>query len=268
LHDDTAQATAAAAALSKDLEAQWAKRIAVMQALGRYASALASLVDAGGKGSENILAFADALKGLAGAAGVVAPQGAAVEAALQLAERAYQEIARGLAANQLYQIVEKADPAITGLAAIISEDLSNLRSVALEKRRTALTQLARNDLVAQLSSFRVARAQAAQKALDPQHPDSAALDQLKRLNDAYAMIGQDPEYVQLENNRADVERLFHAQTELLDQAAATLLAWGAAHHELVLGLREKHAPSLDELSRFTTDLYSIYINYRKARSQP
>jgi hypothetical protein len=266
IHDGTAASQDAARALAAELTGEWASRLKVLEAMDRYAASLSALVESGRSGQENASNFINSLQGLAAAVEVAVPPSAALSAALEIAQRAYGRIAEHLAAGQIHEAVERADPAVSALAGLISQDLIALRSIAAEKRRTALTQLrARSPFIPQLNSLKRARAAALEKVLsDDATPASS--ERLRQLNEAHAAITTDADYIAFAAQEAQIERVFQARADLLEQAAATLDAWAAAHHELALGLRQKRAPSLNELSRLAADLHQIYADYRKSRS--
>ena len=266
IHDGTPPSQQAAAALSAELKKEWSSRLKMLEAMDRYAASLTALVESGEAGQENAGNFIDSIKGLAAAVEVAVPPSAALTAALQLAERAYGRIAAHLAARQIHEAVEKADPAVAALAALIAEDLFALRSIAVERRRTALTQMrARSPLVPQFNSMKRARERALSDLIAATQPAAAAGERLRQLDAAHAAMVADPEYITLIAHEAETDRLFRAQADLLDQAAATVAAWAATHHDLALALRQKRTPSLHELTRMAADLYDIYKDYRRAR---
>ncbi len=268
LHTDTPASKAAAQALSEDLKQQWDKRLRVMAAMNTYAASLQRLVDAGKAGQQNAAAFTGALRELVTATQMLDPAAPAIDLALNLSSRVYGEIAADIAAGRIARALAQADPIVAGTSAIIASDLLNLRSIALEKRRTALSSLQTAQILGEFRSLNHLRDAAATAAFSSDTPTPAALDQLQKIQQMIITLSNDPAYLQYLASRDQINQLFKSQTDLLDQASLTVAAWARSHHELLLGIEQKKAPSLQQLSTFASDLYDIYKKYREARSTP
>ena len=255
---------------SGSLQQAWSSRIKVLDAMDNYADSLSALVNAGKSGQENAAKFADSLKNLVDAANGVPYAAAAtpaVKAVLDGAAVVYGKIAVQIAAGKIQEAVEAADPIVSAVAELFAADLINLRSIARQSRLTAVTQLnSENDSLATMNGLTNARTVVARKAFG-NPPDGASIDLLKKINDAGAALSTDPKYVAYLAQLKDINQVYARQNDLLDQASLTLGAWASGHHKIVVGLRDKTAPSLKELAEFSSDLYTIYQDYRTARSK-
>jgi hypothetical protein len=266
LHGDSADSQKTAATLAADLKGQWDRRNRALAALNRYAVSLAGLVDAGKTGQANATTFVDALRALVDTAGVAAPQdAAAVDAVLKGAEVVYGHVARSIAAGEIRRAVEQADPIVAAVADLIAQDLQSLRGIAVASGRTVLTNLKTDsDIGPTFQTYRRKREELTKRALGIDHPEEAA-DQLTKLTATMAALRNDPDYRDYAARVDAASRATAAQVDLLDQAALTTRAWAAAHHDLVLALRQRRPASVAELTQFTNDLYQIYRDYRAAR---
>jgi hypothetical protein len=247
-------------------EEAWASLDKPLAALSRYAASLNALIDAGKGGEENAAAFVSSLQNLVDATGVAMPE-AATKPVLRGMELIYGEVARQIAAGEIARGLEKADPAVAACADLISQDLANLRFIAIRKHTAVAMQLrAESRIAAMLKSLAAARASAATRAFVGQR-DATALDELQKLNEVAGALNTDPEYTEFRDTLRAIDIAFAAQTDLLDQGLLTLRAWGEAHHNMVLALRHDSLPSAQDLSQFTSDLYELYKEYRAGRTK-
>lgn len=113
------------------LKTDWEARNASMIAMLRYAQSLSEIVAAGNEGSASAGKVADAVRGLAEAAGIAIPGSpAAAAVATDAVKFLYGQIATIRAADQLAGALDEAQPAVEKIAHLMRRDLEDLEVIA------------------------------------------------------------------------------------------------------------------------------------------
>jgi hypothetical protein len=255
--------------LAKDLRQNWDKRNQVMAALDDYAAALTGVVQAGNSGADTAQAVGKAVGELANSLNVAFPGGGtAASSVTQLASDLFAIAAREWAAHVLAERLKELDPVIQSVAAVLAIDLGNLESITWAARMNALTQLASsNSDLARINDLKRRRLQASSDLLHTQSLDER-LKLLQEIEQALEMATKTPGYADYLKGIADVERAADEQRAILEQAVLLIHAWAGAHHQMLLAVEQKRAPSLQELVQVANDLQEVYKQIHTKGARP
>jgi hypothetical protein len=235
--------------------------------MDNYATTLAGVVEAGRAGAESARALGEAVGNLATSLNIALPgAGTAASSVTQLASDLYAIAAREWAAHVVEKRLEELDPKVQEVARILAADLGNLKNIAWASRTQALTNLSQDsEHLRRVNDLKARRAREAHEVLNaplvatpPQLNLGERLKLLRDIDQTLELETKTPGYMDYLSRRAELETAFADQSAVLDQAVLLLHAWAGAHHQILLAVREKRPPSLQELTQVAADLQEVY----------
>jgi hypothetical protein len=236
----------------------WAARNNAMVALLRYAQSIDAIVAAGNAGAESAGKVADAVQGLASAAGVAVPgSAAAVGVAVDTAKFIYAQIAVVRAAGDLAQSLDEAQPAVERIAELMRKDLTDLDELV-----QAASQLSEIAIVAQnndLSAYRKKLADELKKDRDLSKKE--AREELAEFSKL--MSDADARYGVYQAQLSEVENRLRAARQLINSTGAALDAWAAAHAQLAVAAWKKTTVSTKALTDAAVELRDLVKRIRE-----
>jgi hypothetical protein len=207
---------------------EWAIRIRATDALVSYSQALESIAASGAQGAQSARSVADAVTGLASAAGVALPPAATVGTVTDAATFVYGQIAAVRASAALGEALRNAIPAVDRIATTMGLDLNSAQDIFNAANVQAKTRLVMkyNTESAYLMSLRDERLALYRKPART-GADEERLLQLDRLEES-TRSWREPMEAQ---ERALAARR-RAGDQLFVSARAALAAWALAHRDL------------------------------------
>lgn len=241
------------------LAKEWTARVALGDALVRYAESLQAITKAGGEGREAVQSLADSATTLASAAGIALPGAPVVGVAIDAARFIYAQIALARAARSLEEALALAAPAVDETAAVIA---NNLRSVdeILVLASTDLRRAARTRLQDKLG-FR----EHWERQRDSLYSKKATAPELLReLEEANRLIATTKEwYEPHEREMAEIARRSNAGRILIHATADAVMQWAASHRQLVGAIRDRRPVNPQSLIDATRELRDLTRRIRE-----
>ncbi len=246
-----------------ELQQLWQIRLTAANALVTYADALANITAAGRTRGDNARDVAAALREIgASLPGVNAPSQEVVALAATLGEVAGQV----QAARDLAQAVERAEPAVEAMAAVLEQDLDDLlicyqtayrkcvKDTYLRADSSASSEWLRLATYLTKLQARVEELRAALKENAFTNP--AGRDLIRELQDAEQLLAAAQasslpireEYRALEHERERVETVFQ-------QARNATAAWVRTHRDLAASIRANRRPDWREFLTVARELH-------------
>jgi hypothetical protein len=246
-------------AFADKLAKDWAARVALGDALVRYADSLQAITKAGGEGRESAQALADSATTLASAAGIALPGAAAVGVAVDSARFIYGQIALARAARSLEEALVLAAPAVDETAAIIANNLQLAEDV-LVLASADLRRAARTNLQDKLG-FR----EQWQRRRDALYSKQAGASELLReLEEANRLIATTREwYEPHERELAEIAKRLNAGRILIHATSEAVRQWAVAHRQLVGAIRDRRPVNSESLIEATRELRDLRRRIRE-----
>ena len=240
---------------------QLAIRVAAMRAVVEYSDSLALIAAAGNSGGDSAAKVAGALDGFLGA--LSAP--ALPSNYVALAKSLYGAVASVRAARAFADAVERADPAIQGMATILAADLEDTERIlmsALVPMERRLTQdISDNKQVVDYRKQLEKRRREIEKDMAAPF-DRSKLDELRQVNALIDMTRDryDPLMAKVE----DIRHKNVAQIMLNMKARDGVKQWAAIHAGLATSVRQGLAPNIRLLTTTATEIRDILAKENKS----
>ncbi len=237
-----------------EMDRHLALRVQAMNGVLKYAESLAHITAAGQTGTQAAGKVADSLNGLLGAIKVAPLAGEAVS----LVAMAYGYVAQVRAASAFSEAVERADPAVQGIAAILDKDLRALEDLLLQMRiplsDRVINRTPENVALQDFRNGLERERRRLEKALDPATLNA---DSAKRVQDIAMLIEQTRErWEPLRAEQRAVVARVDGQIALMKKTRQALGEWAAVHGELAGTVKAGLRPN-------TAVLYSIASQIQK-----
>jgi hypothetical protein len=231
---------AGAEKMAKKLGDQLSVRISAMEAVVKYTDALATIADAGQKGSDNAGNLADALDGFLGA--VSAPTMPTNYVAM--AKSVYGIVANVRAASSLAKATEKANPAIQSIAAIMIKDFDDLKEILMVTGKKLNSKLISEKANNEIISYRLALEKRRRQIENEITPDNIDQNKLKELQKVNALIDTTRDrYEPLMKKIKDLEDRTAIQIKIVESSKKGLVQWAAIHESLANNLKNGLPPN-------------------------
>jgi hypothetical protein len=248
-----------------ELSQLWEIRLAAANALVAYADSLSDITAAGNQAGGNAQKLGTTISGLAsGLAGVSAPSQEVVALAAKLTELAIKV----KASHDLAKAVERAQPAVEGIAELLTKDLDDLLICYQTAHRDLLKDTflrgksEKSKKYLQLATYRKSLKERVEQLREElkgnEFTNPADRDLTSELEQAeelltkanLAFLPYQEEYLELLRERERVEQLF-------DQAKKTTAAWLNTHRDLSESITSNRRPSWRELLSITQELHVL-----------
>lgn len=257
-----------------ELAQLWQVRLAAADALLAYADALADITAAGKAAGDNARQVGNVITEIAGdLPGVSAPSSEVVALAVKLGEAAIKV----KAARDLAQAVERAQPAVEGIADVLENDLDDMLSIYQVAYRDHVEA---NFLIGdpetgneylRLATYHMklrAKVEAVRKELaDADFANPAGRDLIGEVQEAEQLLATaeaawrpyGDQFQALRRERRRVEALF-------TQAKRATAAWVKTHGDLAEAIRNNRRPNWRELVKVAAELHVLVDAVRAAES--
>ena len=235
------------------LEASWAERRKVMDAVLVYSAALEAISDAAAQRNQNATQLVGSVQQLASA---VPGYGAAFNSAGTLVVEGLDITVEVKAWHDMRHAVEAADPAVQLVAQGIKKDFTEISHLYEAPLNDQLAKLgaAMRPIVRFEQALRDQR-DAQRKLVEADPGDSSKGSELTRLDGLYATAAAD--LGQIRSERAKVEDEIAQGMEFFESAIQAVDAWAAANDELVKAFKEHRTPNLTLLIARAEELNEI-----------
>lgn len=231
---------AGAGEMAKELGKQLSVRISAMEAAVKYTDALASIADAGQKGSDSAGNLADALDGFLGAAS--APTMPTNYVAM--AKSVYGIVANVRAASSLAKATEKANPAIQSVAVIMIKDFDDLKKILMVTGKKLDNKLISEKANNEIISYRLALEKRRRQIENEITPDNVDQNKLKELQEINALIDMTRDrYEPLMKKLKDLNDRTAMQIQIVESSKKGLIQWAAIHESLANNLKNGLPPN-------------------------
>ena len=241
--------------------AQLAIRVAAMRAVVEYSDSLALIAAAGNSGGDSAAKVAGALDGFLGA--LSAP--ALPSNYVALAKSLYGAVASVRAARDFADAVERADPAIQGMATILAADLQDteriLMSALVPMERRLTQEISDNKQVVDYRKQLEKRRREIEKDMATPF-DRSKFDELRQVNALIDMTRDryDPLMAKVE----DIRHKNVAQIMLNMKARDGVKQWAAIHAGLAISVRQGLPPNIRLLTTTATEIRDILAKENKS----
>ena len=243
------------------LKAQWSTRVGALSAMVSYSESLQTIVSAGQQGAQSVEALADSATKLANAAGIAVPVAGAAGQVVEIAKTVYREIALMRAAKSLEEALERSRRPVEEIAAIIGEDIADLK-VILQAASDEITGNLEIDHQVGLE-FRDALL-VRRDALYAIGADRLTAAQKGELMEVDGLIASTNEwYAPLQHQLNEARARLSASESLVDAASAAVRQWGLAYSNLVLAVKERRPVSTQSLAAAAIDIRDLTQRIRE-----
>jgi hypothetical protein len=232
-------------------------RVEAMNAVLKFTESLSHIAEAGESGQQTASKVADSVNSLLSTVKVSPLSGEAV-AAVTLA---YGIVAQVRAAKSFAEAVERADPAIQGVARILERDFQDTEDLLIQVREPLRRQvLDRDEQTIELLDYRNAlekerRGLEKQLKLKPNSSDAQLQAKLQAVNERIKETAD--RYDKVKAEERDVVGRVDAQIEITKKARQGVAEWAAVYAQLAGTVKSGLQPNTALLASITMQLRDL-----------
>jgi hypothetical protein len=248
-----------AAQSADQLKKNWEARNQAFAAIASYSSSLKAIVDAGNEGAASAQKVADAVSGLANAAGIAMPGSPeAVAAATDIVKFISAQIALARAAKSLEKAMETAQPAVEAISQLIAADLKDLEGIFVAASTLNDNAIRAGDEFRDLLGFRTQLLKQIQKS----NPgDAATLGQQVQLGQM--LQATEEWHSKYLAKRKELDDRLRVGRALIQAAMQSANDWGVAHGGLIMALKERRPINMDSLTQAAVEIQNLVRKVRE-----
>jgi hypothetical protein len=265
----------------KNLKAAWAATMRSLDAMVAHAQSIEQIVDAGNKGGESAKQVADSVKNLVDAVKVDALTGASanvVELSADTVAFVYGEYSKHVAAKSLEEALEKFGPSMAKITALVQAQIADARRLFVEQIEAQVQLLQTPAQTPEDASRRFGNwikrhgeldetaEQATQllvRGIKNNKPDNVAKAKamIADVETGQKMIA--PHLVEYEAKIHVIRQREKAGRSILGTAENAVAAWGVAHQQLAIAVKERKPVSVESLTAAVVEIRTLTQRWRE-----